>query len=94
MPRLLQQFAVDTVRHLAGGGEDGGEEFGVHITYDDLYGAVVFLTAIYISGEIAKRFLRMPSLVGEIFCGILLGPPLLDDFVPNPEAWVMFGELG
>lgn len=93
MPHLLQQYAVDAIRNLSGG-EDGGEKFGVHITYDDLYGAVVFLTAIYVSGEIAKRFFHMPSLVGEIFCGIILGPPLLDDFVPNPEAWVMFGELG
>eukprot|EP00934_Nitzschia_sp_Nitz4_P000672 Nitzschia sp. Nitz4//scaffold12_size214221//175755//178084//NITZ4_001527-RA/size214221-augustus-gene-0.35-mRNA-1//-1//CDS//3329535101//672//frame0 len=69
-------------------------EFGVHISYEDLYGTVIFLVAIYLSGEFAKRVLQMPSLVGEIFCGIILGPPVLEDFVPNPEAWVMFGELG
>lgn len=101
MSRRLEKFVWDMLRSLAEtNGEDGGDgggghsEFGVHITYQDLYGTVLFLTAIYVSGEIARRVLRMPSLVGEIFAGILLGPPLLDDFVPNPEAWVMFGELG
>jgi hypothetical protein len=73
--------------------EGGHSEFGVHIEYEDLYNTVIFLTCIYLSGQIASRFLRMPSLVGEIVCGILLGPPLAD-FVPNPEAWVLLGELG
>ncbi len=101
MPRRLEAFVLNTIRSLAEttteddhGGGDGHSSFGVHITYQDLYGAFVFLTAIYVSGELARRVLRMPSLVGEIFCGILLGPPLLEGFVPNPEAWVMFGELG
>lgn len=35
----------------------------------------------------------MPDLVGEIIAGILLGPPLAD-YVPNPEAWVLLGEIG
>ena len=93
MPRLLQEYAIEVIRSL-GGSKDGGEQFGVHIEYKDLYGAIVFITAIYMAGEFAKRILQMPALVGEIFCGILLGPPLLEDFVPNPEAWVMFGEIG
>ena len=91
----MQDFALGLYRTLAEGGDDEEHsEFGVHITYQDLYGTVVFLAAIYVAGELSKRVLKMPSLVGEIFCGILLGPPLLEDFVPNPEAWVMFGELG
>lgn len=91
----MQEFAWSLYRRMAETeGDDGHSEFGVHITYEDLYGTVVFLCCTYVAGEFAKRVLRMPSLVGEIFCGILLGPPLLDDFVPNPEAWVMFGELG
>ena len=35
----------------------------------------------------------MPALVGEIFAGFLLGPPLAD-FVPYPEALVLVGEIG
>jgi hypothetical protein len=74
----------------AGGGHS---EFGVHITYDDLYHTIIFFACIYVSGQIAARLLKMPSLVGEIICGILLGPPLAD-FVPNPEAFVLLGEAG
>ena len=37
--------------------------------------------------------LGMPALVGEIFVGFLLGPPLAD-FVPYPEALVLVGEIG
>lgn len=48
---------------------------------------------IYLAGQFASRLLKMPSLVGEIVAGILLGPPLAD-FVPNPEAWVLLGEIG
>jgi hypothetical protein len=50
--------------------------FGVHISYDDLYNIIIFLTCIYVSGQIASRLSKMPDLVGEIVCGILLGPNL------------------
>ncbi|KAG7367151.1 Kef-type K+ transport system, membrane component [Nitzschia inconspicua] len=76
-----------------GEGDDEHSEFGVHITYADLYATVVFLACIYVSGQIASRLLKMPNLVGEIICGILLGPPLAD-YVPNPEAFVLIGEVG
>lgn len=56
--------------------DDGHGGFGVHITYDDLYHSIIFLTCIYVSGQIASRLLKMPDLVGEIVCGILLGPNL------------------
>jgi Kef-type K+ transport system membrane component KefB len=48
---------------------------------------------VYCSGVISARVFKMPNLVGEIVSGIILGPPLLE-FVPNPEAWVMLGEIG
>eukprot|EP00977_Amphora_coffeiformis_P001469 scaffold294_cov221-Amphora_coffeaeformis.AAC.25 len=75
-------------------GEDGEHHssFGVHIEYEDLYDTVLFFIAIYMAGQIAA-YIKMPSLVGEIVCGILLGPPLAD-FVPNPEAFVLLGEIG
>ena len=58
---------------------------GVHITYEDLYNAIVFLSCIYVAGIISSRVFRMPNLVGEILSGILLGPPLLD-LVPFAEG--------
>lgn len=75
-------------------GEEGHSSFGVHVTYEDLYNAVLFLFAIYVAGQLASRILRMPDLVGQIVAGILLGPELLPDFVPYPEAFVLFGEIG
>lgn len=66
---------------------------GVHIQYIDLYAALVFLAAVYAGGIFTSRFLKMPSLVGEIFVGIFMGPNMLD-FVPNEEAFVMLGEIG
>jgi hypothetical protein len=74
-------------------GDDEHSEFGVHITYEDLYYTIIFFASIYVSGLIASSMLKMPSLVGEIICGILLGPPLAD-FVRNPEAFVLLGEVG
>lgn len=91
MPRKLELFAFDLYRQLAG--TDGDAQFGVHFTYEDLYYSVVFLAAIYVSGVVASKFLKMPNLVGEIICGILLGPSLAD-IVPNAESWVLLGELG
>jgi len=75
-------------RFLSGGGFGG-----VHIDFICIYKSVVFLTAIYLSGQIASRLLRMPNLVGEIFCGIVLGPSLAN-FVPYKFSWVMLGEVG
>eukprot|EP00529_Nitzschia_sp_RCC80_P017252 CAMPEP_0113503518 /NCGR_PEP_ID=MMETSP0014_2-20120614/34200_1 /TAXON_ID=2857 /ORGANISM="Nitzschia sp." /LENGTH=814 /DNA_ID=CAMNT_0000398517 /DNA_START=405 /DNA_END=2849 /DNA_ORIENTATION=+ /assembly_acc=CAM_ASM_000159 len=85
--RLFRMLAETTTD-----GEDHSE-FGVHITYEDLYRTIVYFVCIYVCGQFASAVLRMPSLVGEIFSGILLGPPLAD-FVPNPEAFVLIGEVG
>jgi len=38
---------------------------------------LVFLAAIYAGGLAASRFLKVPSLVGEIFVGILMGPNMV-----------------
>ena len=95
MTTHLPRVAGETMRWLASGGDDGKEaeeHFGVHIEYEDLYDTMLFFIAIYVSGQIAS-FVKMPSLVGEIVCGILLGPPLAD-FVPNPQAFVLLGEIG
>jgi len=70
-----------------------GEGFGIHISYTDLYGAIVFVAAMYASRFCSSKILKTPALVGEIFAGIVMGPSLID-MVPNPEAFVMLGEVG
>ena len=68
--------AAGMMRLLAssGEGEEEGEHFGCHITYADLYNSMLFLAAIYAGGLLTARFLSMPSLVGEIFVGVIFGP--------------------
>ncbi len=82
-------------RYLGGGGEgdDGGHSFGVHVNFDDVWFAMVYLAAIWIMGFLGEKILLMPSLVGQIFAGIICGPELLD-IVPLPEAFVLLGEIG
>lgn len=69
------------------------EHFGVHIEFSDLFGAFAFLSAVYASGLFCSRVMGMPSLVGEILVGIIMGPNLLD-IVPIEEAFVLLGEIG
>lgn len=92
---------VDHGRYLAGG---DGESFGVHITYENLYLAIFFLASVYSAGMVASKMLKMPALVGEIFCGIVLGPSLLNfvrrsstcfrsDFSHFPSSFLRKGTL-
>ena len=76
-------------------GADSSEEahFGVHVVYDDLWFAMVYLTAIWVLGFLSEKLLFMPPLVGQIFAGIICGPELLK-IVPNAEAFVLLGEIG
>ena len=69
------------------------EHFGVHIKFSELFSGVAFLAAVYGAGLFFSRCLRMPSLVGEILVGIVMGPNLLD-VVPVEEAFVLLGEIG
>lgn len=103
------QWMDDSTRQLAGDtshaddthdvdayADDDGHASGVdatHIVYQDLYASMIFLACIYVGGQIAARLLKMPSLVGEIFVGILLGPNLAA-YVPHPISFVMLGEIG
>jgi Kef-type K+ transport system membrane component KefB len=84
-------LATDTLVRQLGG--DGGSSFGVHIVYDDLWFAMVYLAAIYVMGWLFETILFCPALVGQIATGIIFGPSLLD-IVPYEEAFVLFGEIG
>ena len=97
---LAEQAEIDGTGHVTNHtlcGDDEEQlhhsEFGVHIEFADLYASILFFAFIYVMGAFAQRVLKMPSLVGEIFAGIILGPPVTD-YVPNPEAFVMLGEIG
>lgn len=74
--------------------DNGSSTFGVNVSYEDMYYSIIFLTIVWLAGQVASsRFLKMPSLVGEIIAGIVLGPPVAN-FVPDPEAWLLLGQIG
>lgn len=56
----------------------------IHVLYEDIYDTLVFLATTWVAGRIAL-WLGMPTLVGEIVTGFLLGPPLAD-FVPQVRS--------
>ena len=60
------------------------------------FNLVILLTfsfaSIWCAGKAASK-LGLPTLVGEILVGVVLGPPLAD-LMPVPEALMLFGEVG
>ena len=68
------------------------ESYTTEVTYEEIYCVIAFLMIIHLSGKGAK-ILRMPSLVGELLSGIIVGPHGLD-IVPFEEAFVLLGEIG
>lgn len=52
----------------------------------------MFIGVAWLLGSLSVK-VGLPSLVGEIVTGFLLGPPVAD-FVPFPGAWVLVGNLG
>ena len=68
---------------------------GIPSTYEDLYSTLIFGLLLFILGDvICKRLLRIvPSLVGYIITGIILGPEGYD-IIPFVDTWVMLGNVG
>ena len=78
-------------------GDDESDVFvGVPSAYNDLYGTIVFLGALFLLGDVVcQKCLRIvPSLVGHIVVGMVLGPEGFDWIQPSPEQWVLLGNLG
>jgi len=61
-------------------------------TFDELQRWLAFFLAVWVAGLLANAA-SLPSLVGEVLCGALLGPPLAN-FVPKHDALSLLGQLG
>lgn len=44
-------------------------------------------------GRLAVR-LRMPAVVGELFAGVLVGPSILQNLLPDVAGWLLPREVG
>lgn len=75
--------------------ENETKSFGVQITFDDLWNAMAFISLIWIMGFVSEKVLFMPSLVGQIFAGIIFGPEVIQ-LISSPfdKAFVLLGEMG
>jgi Kef-type K+ transport system membrane component KefB len=71
---------------------DTAESLSVEVSFEAIFRTVIFLMASWIMA-VLSQLVGLPSLVGEIVCGFILGPPLLD-FVAYPEAMVLIGSFG
>jgi len=86
---IFADLAQDlTGRRDLAGGSDGP------FTFEDIYDLFIFVTALWVFGKLCERF-GLPSVVGEIVTGLVLGPELLKvspyDF---SNAIQLFGECG
>ena len=65
---------------------------GELFTFEDILFTMVFLCTVWASGRACEQ-IGMPGLIGEIVVGAILGPELVN-FVPQPIAFEMVGEIG
>lgn len=68
------------------------DELSVVVTFEDILKTIVFLLCAWLFA-LVFRVVGLPALVGEIVCGFVLGPPVLN-FCPYPEAMVLIGNFG
>ncbi|CAJ1943048.1 unnamed protein product [Cylindrotheca closterium] len=64
----------------------------VSVTFSEIYKVIIFIAIAWLLGNLSVK-IGLPTLVGELVTGVVLGPPLLD-FVPFPGALVLTGNLG
>ena len=85
----------DERRRLGSASDDPcGDHSGHHIpfTFNDVEQFALFYIALWACGKLAEA-LWLPSLAGELLCGMVLGPRL-SSFVPKPDAVMMIGQVG
>ena len=102
-PRLISIYThigrsilSDTEHHLEDEHTDScpghTEDHDIEEAFQHIYYVMLFVSALWFIGKIFAR-LGLPSLVGEIIVGIIMGPNLLN-FVPYSDALVVIGEIG
>ena len=86
------QRALDVGDRLSASAPDHVEAWHTEPEYQDIAAVLTFLVLLWVAGKLVTK-VGAPALVGELFVGIMLGPNLAN-FVPFPEAAVLFGEVG
>eukprot|EP00484_Ammonia_sp_Unknown_P000784 CAMPEP_0197021680 /NCGR_PEP_ID=MMETSP1384-20130603/2627_1 /TAXON_ID=29189 /ORGANISM="Ammonia sp." /LENGTH=1130 /DNA_ID=CAMNT_0042449567 /DNA_START=117 /DNA_END=3509 /DNA_ORIENTATION=- len=68
------------------------EDHDIEEAFQHIYFVMLFMACLWFVGKFFSR-IGLPSLVGEILCGIILGPNLLN-LVPYSDALIVIGEIG
>ncbi|HEY3478958.1 MAG TPA: cation:proton antiporter, partial [Streptomyces sp.] len=81
---------VAVVLANAGGGSGGGTATAepVDFTYRLVLASVVIVLGAQLCGALAGR-LGQPRVVGQMLCGVLLGPPVLGALAPGVRDWLL-----
>ncbi len=61
-------------------------------SFDDVLWTLLFVTCVWVLGKACTQ-VGMPSLIGEIIVGVIMGPQLLN-LVPMAHALMLYGEVG
>lgn len=69
---------------------------GVPASYDEIFHTFLFLCILYVMGDvICQRGIKIvPSLVGYIAAGVVLGPEGWNWIPMDPSSWVTLGNIG
>jgi K+:H+ antiporter len=57
-------------------------------THDHLLLQLASMLGVALLGGLAARAVRLPSVIGELVAGILIGPTVLGWWMPGVQAWV------
>jgi Kef-type K+ transport system membrane component KefB len=87
VPRRIDEVVVVEVDTLS-----ETEQLSTEVSFEDILKTVLFLLATFLAANLSK-IVTLPSFVGEIIAGVVLGPPVLN-FCPYPEAMVLIGSFG
>lgn len=89
---MLAVVAESTASHVTRDAATAAVHFEPIDFWADLFKLMIFLSAVFVSGK-AVQLLGGPSLIGEIFAGILLGPHIAN-FAPEPRSLILLGDFG
>ena len=89
---VVARLLSEAVANHTAAEADHAVHHGVEVEFGDVQMSLLFLIALWISGK-AVGAAGMPALVGELVVGVVMGPQLLDA-VPNPDALMLYGEVG
>ena len=92
IPKTSRISTVESIQHENSDDQTHGEENHdiIHMITKLVMQLFVILLAAKIGGEICVRYLKQPSVLGELVMGMLIGPYALGHFISIPGLGILF----